>query len=295
MNILIHSKALQSGSDSLLWPGALYGIKKLTELGHSVSYKESELSESQLLLLKNEKITPSSFSAESADLTVKTDGNLLKLFERNESVDTAENWIQLSEAICFPKRSVNLQRDTAETKISLVLNLDGSGKADIQTGLPFFDHMLDQIARHGLIDLKLECTGDLEVDEHHTIEDTAIALGEAVTKALGNKTGIRRYSFVLPMDESQSRIALDLSGRPYLEFEGSFSREKVGGFPTEMVKHFFYSLAMHAKATLHIKVEGENDHHKIEACFKGFARCLRASITRSERNLNILPSTKELL
>jgi len=173
--------------------------------------------------------------------------------------------------------------------------LDGTGENHISTGLDFLDHMLQQIARHGLIDLSLQCRGDLEVDEHHTIEDVAIALGTAITKALGNKTGIDRYGFALPMDESKCTVLLDLSGRPYLVFEGDFKREAVGDLPTEMVEHFFYSLAMNLKATLHISVEGENDHHKIEACFKSFAHCLRAAISRSERNLNILPSTKDLL
>src|SRR5699024_6345106 len=144
-------------------------------------------------------------------------------------------------------------------------------------------------------DLDLHCKGDLEVDEHHTIEDTAIALGETILKALGSKIGVNRYSFVLPMDETRSTVALDFSGRPYLKFEGDFNREYVGDMPTEMIEHFFYSLAINMEATLHISVEGHNDHHKIEACFKGLARCLRASISRSERNLNILPSTKNLL
>src|SRR5699024_8507166 len=137
------------------------------------------------------------------------------------------------------------------------------------------------------------CEGDLEVDEHHTIEDVAIALGTAIDEALGDKKGISRYGFALPMDESAATVLLDLSGRPYLVFNGTFKREKVCDFPTEMVEHFFYSLAMSLRATLHISVEGTNDHHQIEACFKSFAHCLRAAVSRTERNLNILPSTKD--
>lgn len=193
------------------------------------------------------------------------------------------------------QRKATLSRTTSETDVYISLNLDGTGKSSISTGLKFFDHMLEQIARHGLVDLELSCTGDLEVDEHHTIEDVGIALGEAITKALGNKKGIERYAFVLPMDESQATVALDLSGRPYLVFESEFSREYVGDMPTEMVKHFFYSLAMHLKATLHIEVNGENDHHKIEAVFKGFARCLKTAIEKNPRIKHQIPSSKGAL
>ncbi|HBX66902.1 MAG TPA: imidazoleglycerol-phosphate dehydratase HisB, partial [Balneolaceae bacterium] len=186
-------------------------------------------------------------------------------------------------------------RKTNETEISIDINLDGTGKSEIETGLNFFDHMLDQIARHGLIDLTLKCVGDLEVDEHHTVEDVAIALGEVISTALGNKKGIERYSFVLPMDETQATVALDLSGRPYLVFEGEFKREYVGDLPTEMVKHFFYSLAMNLKATIHVSFDGENDHHKIEACFKGLARVLKMAIERNGRIKNLVPSSKGTL
>ncbi|MDZ7716947.1 MAG: imidazoleglycerol-phosphate dehydratase HisB [Balneolaceae bacterium] len=294
MNILIENNALSKDNDELLWDGALYGLKRLMQLGHQVSFDLESLSAKQQKLLKNEEISSAEFKDEPT-ITVVCENKVLSILQDDKKIDEAKNWIELSTLICFPTRKASLTRKTAETDIEIELNLDGSGKAEIDTGLSFFDHMLEQIAKHGLIDLKLTCDGDLEVDEHHTIEDVAIALGECITKALGNKIGIQRYSFVLPMDESQSKIALDLSGRPYLTFDATFSREKVGDFPTEMVKHFFYSLAMNAKATLQVEVSGENDHHKIEACFKGFARCLRASISRSERNLNILPSTKNLL
>jgi imidazoleglycerol-phosphate dehydratase/histidinol-phosphatase len=208
---------------------------------------------------------------------------------------SANNWHPLIDYILHEARKASIQRKTNETDIELTINLDGTGKADISTGLKFFDHMLDQIARHGLIDLTLKCEGDLEVDEHHTIEDVAIALGEAISNALGNKKGIERYGFVLPMDEAQATVAIDLSGRPYLVFEGEFKREYVGDLPTEMVKHFFYSLAMNLKATLHVSFVGENDHHKIEACFKGLARALKMAIEQNGRIKNLVPSSKGTL
>ncbi len=290
MNIRIEKSAMESETGKLLWSGALYGMKRLAEMGHDLSFETGELNDEQQQLLQNELIETASFPPGEADLTVSAqDGRLVA------GAETATDWVELSRKICFPTRAAAHKRATSETDISIDINLDGTGEADINTGLGFFDHMLEQIAKHGMIDLRLNCKGDLEIDEHHTIEDTAIALGEAITEALGEKTGIQRYAFALPMDESQCRLALDLSGRPYLVFEGDFSREKVGDFPTEMVEHFFYSLAMNMKATIHIQLEGKNDHHKIEACFKAFARCLRAAVSRNERNLNILPSTKDLL
>lgn len=290
MNIRIEQQALKGTTDGLLWSGALFGMKRLLEMGYELSFEADSLTKEQQALLKNEFIKSASFPSGKADLRVTAEDGVLVAGEAS-----AADWVELSHKICFPVRTANYKRTTSETDIAVSINLDGSGESDINTGLGFFDHMLEQIAKHGLIDLSLSCKGDLEIDEHHTIEDTAIALGEAITEALGEKTGIQRYAFVLPMDESQCRLALDLSGRPYLVFEGGFSRETVGDFPTEMVEHFFYSLAMNMKATIHIQLEGKNDHHKIEACFKAFARCLRTAVSRNERNLNILPSTKDLL
>lgn len=295
MNIWISPNALAGSTEELLWSGALYGLQRLQQLNHEINFPVDELSERQQELLLNEHIKTDSFDQKSADLFIKANDTMLKATVDAEIIEQAEHWISLSQKICFPTRTASHQRKTAETDIAITLNLDGSGQSDISSGLAFFDHMLEQIAKHGLVNLQLSCDGDLEVDEHHTIEDVAIALGETITKALGNKVGIQRYAFVLPMDETLATVALDLSGRPFLKFDASFEREKVGDFPTEMVEHFFYSLAIHLKATLHISVEGDNDHHKIEACFKGFARCLRAAISRNERNADILPSTKELL
>lgn len=189
-------------------------------------------------------------------------------------------------------RKATVSRHTSETKIDITLNLDGTGVHHIKTGLRFFDHMLEQIARHGLIDLDIQCQGDLHIDEHHTIEDVGIALGQALSQAYGDKRGIDRYGFVLPMDEARATVALDLSGRPYLVFNASFDRVYVGDIPTDMIEHFFYSLATHMQATLHIDVLGANDHHKVEACFKGLARALKQAIEHNPRISGQVPSSK---
>lgn len=195
------------------------------------------------------------------------------------------------ELVDAPRRAV-VQRDTKETQIRVAVDLDLAAEPKVHTGLPFFDHMLEQIGKHGGFALEIQADGDLHIDEHHTIEDTALALGQCLREALGDKRGIGRYGFVLPMDETLAQVALDFSGRPYLVFEGSFRRERVGDMPTELVPHFFRSLADAAALTLHIRVEGENDHHKIETCFKGLARALRQAVRREGAEL---PSTKGAL
>lgn len=296
MKIWISTEALTGKNEKLLRSGALYGLKRLSELNHKIRFQPDTLSESQRKLMENEQITADDFDEDEADLFVDLNESSLQGTDgEGNLIEEADDWITLSNKICFPTRKASNQRKTAETDISIELNLDGTGKSDISTGLGFFDHMLEQIAKHGLIDLNIQCNGDLEVDEHHTIEDVAITLGETIKQALGDKIGIQRYGFALPMDETLADVALDLSGRPYLVFKSDFQRDIVGDFPTEMTEHFFYSLAIHMQATIHILVKGKNDHHKIEACFKGFARCLRAAINRNERNINVLPSTKDLL
>jgi imidazoleglycerol-phosphate dehydratase/histidinol-phosphatase len=194
----------------------------------------------------------------------------------------------------IPKRVASVTRKTKETDIHITINLDGSGKSMIHTGLGFFDHMLDQVARHGLIDLEINVTGDLHIDEHHTIEDTALALGEAFQSALGNKKGIERYGFLLPMDESLAQVAIDFGGRPWLVWEAEFKREKIGEMPTEMFYHFFKSFSDASKCNLNIKVKGENEHHKIEAIFKGFAKAIKMAV-RKDPFSDQLPSTKGML
>ena len=204
------------------------------------------------------------------------------------------DWKTIYEFLKLEARSASIERKTHETDICIHLNLDGTGKSKIDTGIAFFDHMLDQIARHGQMDLEITVKGDLEVDEHHTIEDTAIALGEVFAKALGNKLGIERYGFCLPMDDCLSQVAIDFGGRNWLVWETEFKREMVGKMPTEMFYHFFKSFSDGAKANINIKAEGTNEHHKIEAIFKAFAKAIKVAVKRDTEKM-ILPSTKGML
>jgi imidazoleglycerol-phosphate dehydratase / histidinol-phosphatase len=204
------------------------------------------------------------------------------------------DWEKIYEFLKLENRTASIQRKTNETDISITLNLDGTGKSKIDTGIPFFDHMLDQIARHGQMDLDIQVKGDLEVDEHHTIEDTAIALGEVFAKALGTKLGIERYGFCLPMDDCLAQVALDFGGRNWLVWETEFKREMIGQMPTEMFFHFFKSFTDGAKANLNIKAEGTNEHHKIEAIFKAFAKAIKVAVKRDVEKM-ILSSTKGML
>lgn len=205
------------------------------------------------------------------------------------------HWDEIYAFLRLPDRRIEHERNTHETKIHIALNLDGSGKANNQTGLGFFDHMLDQIAKHANVDLSVHVQGDLHIDEHHTIEDTGIALGEAFALALGDKRGIHRYGFLLPMDECLAQVAIDFSGRNWLVWDATFKREMIGEMPTEMFAHFFKSFSDAAKCNLNIKAEGENEHHKIEAIFKAFAKTIRMATERDTKNLHSLPSTKGLL
>lgn len=204
------------------------------------------------------------------------------------------SWKEIYELLKLENRTASIERNTNETKIKIDLNLDGTGKSNISTGIHFFDHMLDQIARHGQMDLNIKVDGDLEVDEHHTIEDTAIALGEVFSSALGNKLGIERYGFTLPMDDCLAQVAIDFGGRNWLVWEADFNREMIGQMPTEMFYHFFKSFTDGAKANLNIKAEGINEHHKIEAIFKAFAKAIKVAVKRDPDKM-ILPSTKGVL
>jgi imidazoleglycerol-phosphate dehydratase/histidinol-phosphatase len=203
-------------------------------------------------------------------------------------------WKNIYEFLKLGNRLVKHERNTNETKISIELNLDGSGKTEINTGLSFFNHMLDQLGRHSGADLTISVKGDLHIDEHHTIEDTAIALGEAFAKALGNKAGISRYGFMLPMDDCLAQVAIDFGGRSWLVWDAKFSRETVGDMPTEMFYHFFKSFSDAAKCNLNIKVEGDNEHHKIESIFKALAKSIRIAVKRDVENMQ-LPTTKGAL
>ncbi|MGB5330919.1 MAG: bifunctional histidinol-phosphatase/imidazoleglycerol-phosphate dehydratase HisB [Woeseiaceae bacterium] len=210
----------------------------------------------------------------------------------NVDEEHAMTWPEIVDLLCYSDRVASVERNTNETRISASVNLDTSDPIEVSTGIGFYDHMLEQIAKHGGFGLILQCDGDLEIDEHHTVEDSAICLGTALRKALGNKFGIGRYGFLLPMDESEAKVALDLSGRASFQFTGRFPRDSVGELSTEMVEHFFRSLADSLGAALHIEVAGENTHHMIEACFKSVGRALRQAINRDGTEL---PSTKGTL
>ena len=221
---------------------------------------------------------------------ITTEREELEKFIALETTD----WQKIYEFLKLKERTAFISRKTNETDIEIELNLDGTGKSDIKTGLAFFDHMLDQLARHGAMDLKIHVDGDLEVDEHHTIEDTAIALGEVFSKALSNKLGIERYGFCLPMDDCLAQVAIDFGGRNWLVWEADFKREKIGEMPTEMFYHFFKSFTDGARANLNIKAEGTNEHHKIEAIFKAFAKAIKVAVKRDPDKM-VLPSTKGML
>ncbi|HEX8249123.1 MAG TPA: bifunctional histidinol-phosphatase/imidazoleglycerol-phosphate dehydratase HisB [Pyrinomonadaceae bacterium] len=212
-----------------------------------------------------------------------------------ENVFVAENWRAIYEFLKLPPRKVSHQRRTKETEIAIELNLDGDGTAKIATGIAFFDHMLEQIARHGAIDLKIRVKGDLQVDEHHTIEDVAIVLGEAFALALADKRGMERYGFCLPMDDCLAQVALDFGGRNWIVWEAEFRREMIGKMPTEMFFHFFKSFTDKAQCNLNVKAEGANEHHKIEAIFKAFAKAIKMAVRRDASKQRELPSTKGVL
>lgn len=219
--------------------------------------------------------------------------------EKRESLQdyialTTTDWAEIYRFLKLTTRLASIQRTTKETDIRIELNLDGTGKANNHTGLGFFDHMLDQLARHSGCDLTVTVNGDLHIDEHHTIEDTALALGEAFAEALGDKMGIERYGFCLPMDDCLAQVAIDFGGRPWLVWEAEFKREKIGEMPTEMFHHFFKSFSDAAKCNLNIKAEGVNEHHKIEAIFKAFAKAIKMAKKRDVENMQ-LPSTKGIL
>ena len=216
-----------------------------------------------------------------------------KELEQHIAIET-NDWERIYEFLKLKNRTYEITRNTNETKINITLNLDGKGNSNIDTGLKFFDHMLDQLARHGAMDLDIKVDGDLEVDEHHTIEDTAIALGEVFANALGNKMGIERYGFCLPMDDCLAQVAIDFGGRNWLVWDAEFIREHVGDMPTEMFIHFFKSFSDGAKASLNIKAEGQNEHHKMEAIFKSFAKSIKMAVKRDVEKM-VLPSTKGVL
>ncbi|MBS4044286.1 MAG: bifunctional histidinol-phosphatase/imidazoleglycerol-phosphate dehydratase HisB [Chitinophagaceae bacterium] len=222
------------------------------------------------------------------------ESNDISIWKNEIVVLETKSWTNVYEYLKLPPRKIVHERNTNEAKITIEINLDGVGNANNKTGLEFFNHMLDQIAKHAQIDLAIECNGDLQVDEHHTIEDIGIALGEIFLQALGNKKGIERYGFLLPMDDCLAQVAIDFGGRPWMVWEADFKREKIGDMPTEMFFHFFKSFSDAAKCNLNIKAEGINEHHKIESIFKAFAKAIKMAIRRDINN-STLPSTKGVL
>jgi imidazoleglycerol-phosphate dehydratase / histidinol-phosphatase len=214
-------------------------------------------------------------------------------YENDIALQT-DNWDAIYCFLKQPQRKATVVRKTKETEISVYLNLDGEGNSEISSGLGFFDHMLEQISKHANVDLKIKVSGDLHVDEHHTIEDTGIALGEAFLQALEDKKGIERYGFLLPMDDCLAQVALDFGGRNWIVWDAEFKREKIGDMPTEMFFHFFKSFSDASKCNLNIKAEGQNEHHKIEAVFKAFAKAIKIAVKRDINNMK-LPSTKGVL
>jgi len=227
------------------------------------------------------------------DVQLATNLNCKAIYMGSDAIEAnliTQNWEEIYRFLKSVPRTGSVIRKTNETNIAVMVNLNGSGKSNIDTGLGFFDHMLEQISRHGNIDLDIKVQGDLEIDEHHTIEDTALALGDAFLKALGSKKGIERYGFLLPMDDCLAQVGIDFGGRPWLVWDAEFKREKVGEMPTEMFLHFFKSFSDNAKCNLNIKAEGANEHHKIEAIFKAFAKAIKMAVTQTD-NYNI-PSTK---
>lgn len=221
-------------------------------------------------------------------------GNFELQSDYDVEVNEVTGWQEIYDLVRLPQRKASHRRTTKETDILVELNLDGNGKSQLNTGISFFDHMLEQLARHGSLDLKVECAGDLHIDEHHTIEDVAIALGEAFSIALKDKTGMERYGFALPMDDCLAQVAIDFGGRNWIVWEAEFKREMIGQMPTEMFFHFFKSFSDKALCNLNIKAEGTNEHHKIEAIFKAFAKAIKMAVRR-DASSTALPSTKGVL
>jgi imidazoleglycerol-phosphate dehydratase / histidinol-phosphatase len=278
--------------------GLITGLKKLSAFGFDLyifGVKEINKSILSLVELENVQLNEASGYSGSYNYVISA----AKTSKKNSMVvginSNVKSFFEAAESIVRKQRSAKISRKTKETSIDIEIELDGDGKSKISSGIGFFDHMLEQIARHANVNLFINIKGDLHIDEHHTVEDTGIALGNAIKNALGDKLGIKRYGFFLPMDDSTASCALDFGGRSYLNFNCKFSREKVGEFPTELVEEFFRGLAGGLAANLFLKATGKNDHHKIEAMFKAFAKSLNEACRMDERAKNSLPSTKGLL
>lgn len=296
MNILVLKKDVFD-IESDFSNGLIYGLKKLSRF--SFVFSTDAGIESALIRICNKESIELISSEEGiySRRFILTNKTLSEVDSSGKTTftETVDNAAQAADRLISILRSSRRERVTKETEIKLELQIDGEGRSKINTGIGFFDHMLEQIVRHSNINMELFVNGDLNVDEHHTIEDVGIILGEALSEALGNKTGIQRYGFVVPMDESVAVCSIDLSGRSRLNFNCEFKREKVGEMPTELVEEFFHGLSSGLKANIYIKCEGKNDHHKIESIFKGFAKALNEACRFDERNNGRIPSTKGVI
>lgn len=296
MKVIINQKLLNLHSP--VSKGMISSFKKLQNRGISLAlYPTSTLTDPILnRLMEIEDITFESIDNSSKDrIYFLTDNSLKKIKAEQILVGSAKRHKNIQQAVTHLLSNLRVaqqNRITNETKVYIKVNLDGTGKYKINTGIGFFDHMLEQLSKHSNIDINIKVNGDLHIDEHHTVEDTGITLGECLLKAIGDKKGIKRFGFMLPMDDSIAQTAIDLSGRSYLNFKTKFAREKVGEFPTELVEEFFRGLSIGLKSNIFIKASGKNDHHKIEAIFKSFAKSLNEAVRLDERNQNKLPSTK---
>ncbi len=279
--------------------GLISGLKKLSDAGVIIEVPEFGSDRNNtlinLLKLENIKISKPKEGAEAKIFIITLRPSKEKNAVTVKKKGSVETFEEAANLILTKLRSSVRRRKTKETDIAAELSLDGKGLTKIDTGIGFFDHMLEQIAKHANINLKIKVKGDLHVDEHHTVEDVGITLGEALAEALGTKAGIKRYGYYLPMDDAIARCAVDLGGRAYLNFNCKFEREKVGGFPTELTEEFFRGLASGLKANIYIKAKAKNDHHKIESIFKAFAKSLNEACRIDKRNEGALPSTKGVL
>jgi imidazoleglycerol-phosphate dehydratase / histidinol-phosphatase len=279
--------------------GLISGLKRLQLNGFNIHVKDFNLSGdselNKILKLEDIEINPKQNKKFEKSFSISTKENSDKntfVVAKNGEINSFEKAV---DQILKKLRTSKQRRKTKETDIEIEVSIDGTGQSIINTGIGFFDHMLEQIAKHANLDLNVNVKGDLHVDEHHTVEDVGITLGNALSEALGHKKGIKRYGYVLPMDDSIARCAIDLGGRNYLNFKCKFERERVGEFPTELTEEFFRAVASGLKANIFIRAKGKNDHHKIEAMFKAFAKSLNEACRMDERNKNMLPSTKGVL
>jgi len=288
-NVLINSELFNPTNK--LAKGLISSLKKLSEYSFQIFADKNKIDTTVLEILKLEgiKINPAKNNRDYIEIGIEGKPSDKKIVISKNKIKNIEEAV---DKIIKNLRSAEIKRKTKETDITIKLELDGEGKAEVETGIGFFNHMLEQIARHANLNLTVQVKGDLNVDEHHTIEDTGIALGEALKKALSDKKGIKRFGFMLPMDDSVAECAIDLSGRNYLNFNCKFQREKVGEFPTELTEEFFRGLTIGLMANIYIKAEGKNDHHKIESIFKAFAKALNEACRIDPRAKGLLPSTK---